>query len=168
MNKETKNKIISRRDIQITKFETRLLHTNSLLVFFFTLRWWGILLYMKSKKFKFTSHFILSFCIPFHSVLPFLLLTLYPFHFPPISCPVSSYFIQSISIHCNSSHFALLVLIPSNHTRQFHTTHPAKFSSTSTNSIYLRLVGPVVPVCIDILSPASVLPSSVSNSWDKS
>ena len=53
---------------------------------------------MKSKKFKFTSHFILSFCIPFHSVLPFLLLTLYPFHFPPISCPVSSYFIQSISI----------------------------------------------------------------------
>ena len=81
---------------------------------------------MKSKKFKFTSHFILSFCIPFHSVLPFLLLTLYPFHFPAISCPVSSYFIQSISIHCNSSHFALLVLIPSNHTRQFHTTHPEK------------------------------------------
>ena len=36
-----------------------------------------------------------------------------------------------------------------------------------TNNItYLRLTGPVVPVCIDILSPASVLPSSVSNSCD--
>ena len=49
---------------------------------------------MKSKKFKFTSHFILSFCIPFHSVLPFHLITLYPFHFPPISCPVLSHLIS--------------------------------------------------------------------------
>ena len=36
----------------------------------------------------------------------------------------------------------------------------------TSNITYLRLIGTVVPVCIDMLSPASVLPSSVSNSCD--